>query len=146
MSAAHGPHDEYVATKAWDSAVMRRLMRYASPHRRLFLTSFLVLAGLFALQLFAPWILKSAVDGPVRSAQEARLFAGEDVDAGPYLAALGWWAGGYLLVICLAAVFRYWETSQLTRTGQAVWVRVVRRPRRRTVSLGARASTAKQTI
>ncbi len=120
MKDAHDPEEELVATKAWDSAVMRRLTRYALPHGRLFLASFAVLIGVFAAQLLAPWIIRAAIDGPVRAAEEARTLAGDAVDAAPHLRQLGWWTLAYLAVVVLAALFRYGETLWLTRTGQAV--------------------------
>ncbi len=114
------PPDEIVATKAWDTAVVRRLLVFARPHRRKFVACFAVLVGLFLLQLSPPWILRSAIDGPVSAAQEARVAAGSAFDAAPYVRALAGWAAAYFAIVCVAAVFRYLETSQLTRTGQAV--------------------------
>ncbi len=115
--------DGVIATKAWDSAVLGRLWRFARPHRGKFGTSFAILLALFALELASPWMLKNAVDGPVSAAQEARERAGPEgggFDPAPYLQALGLWALGYLAVVLVAGVFRYLEESQLTRTGQAV--------------------------
>jgi ABC-type multidrug transport system fused ATPase/permease subunit len=110
-----------IATKAWDSAVLSRLWRFARPHRAKFALSFTILAGLFFLELAAPWLLKHAIDGPIAAAQAARDATGEAAfDASPYVRTLFYLGGGYLLVILLAAVFRYLEENQLTRTGQAV--------------------------
>lgn len=118
----HERPDEVVATKAWDSAVLRRLVRYARPHSRLFVLCFLVLLGVFALQLLSPWILTSALSGPVSAAREAQLAADGSVrpDVAPYMRELGLWSAAYLAVALLAALFRFWETSLLTRTGQEV--------------------------
>ena len=114
------PEDD-VATKVWDWEVLRRLSVFARPHVRKFLTSFGVLLGLFALQLLSPWLLRGAIDGPVRAADEARASVGEAAfDPHPYLVSLGLWACAYLASILTAAVARYFEISQLTRTGQAV--------------------------
>ena len=120
MSTGVDPHDEVVATKAWDTAVLRRLWQHARPHRRSFAVSLGVLVVLFFLQLLSPWILRGAIDGPVTAASEARLAAGDRFDADPYLWSLGGWALAYLLAVCGTAFFRYLEVSQLTRTGQAV--------------------------
>lgn len=113
---------EEVATKAWDSAVLSRLWRFARPHRRQFALSFLILAGLFALELVSPWMLKHAIDGPIAEALAARtrLVEGEELVLAPYLRTLFVLAAGYLVVVLLAALFRFLEESQLTRTGQAV--------------------------
>jgi len=110
-----------VATKAWDSAVLARLWRFARPHRGKFFTSFAILAGLFFLELASPWMLKHAIDGPVTAAQQARAhLEGGELDATPYVRALIGWGLGYLLVVLAAAVLRFLEENQLTRTGQAV--------------------------
>ena len=121
MSEPLDPEDhDVVATKAWDSAVMRRLMRYARPHRRLFLASFGILVGVFAAQLAAPWIIRAAIDGPILAAEQARKLQGDAFEAAPYLRQLVLWALAYLGVVLVAAFFRYGEISQLTKTGQAV--------------------------
>jgi len=119
VSAAFDDED-VIATKAWDSAVMRRLMRYARPHKRLFVASFGILVGVFVAQLLGPWIIKSAIDGPIRAAGEARKLSGDAAEARPFLWQLAWWTAAYLGVTVVAAFFRYGEISQLTRTGQAV--------------------------
>jgi len=113
--------DDVIATKAWDSAVLGRLWQYARPHKRQFRLSCTVLVILFGFQLLSPWILRSAIDGPVAAAQRARVAAGAgEFDPAPFLGQLGWWAGGYLLAILATAFFRYFEVAQLTRTGQSV--------------------------
>ena len=112
---------EEIASKAWDSAMLARLWRFARVHRGKFATSFAILAGLFTLELGAPWMLKHAIDGPMRTAVAARAAAAEGAfDPAPYLRALADWGGGYLAVVLLAAVFRTLEGRQLARTGQAV--------------------------
>ncbi len=112
-------HDELVATKAWDSAVMRRLTRYARPHAGLFVKSFLILLALFGTQLYGPWLIRGAVDGPIASAQAA-LQVDPGADVSPWVQTLGWWALGYLLVVAVSSGLRYFEVAWLTRTGQAV--------------------------
>jgi ATP-binding cassette subfamily B multidrug efflux pump len=118
------PDDVRAETKAWDSAVLRRLWRFAHPHRRRFAAGALILATLFALELAAPWMLKSAIDGPVQAAREARAAAagtdGSTPDTSRQLSALFLWGLAYLAVVGLAAFFRFLESRQLTRTGQAV--------------------------
>ena len=120
MTAHIDHHDEIIATKAWDSAVVRRLWGFGRPHRMLFVKSFLVLIGVFAMQMASPWMLKGAIDGPVQAALDAHVAGDASFDPSPYLGQLGWWAAGYVLVIALGAFFRYWEIAQLTATGQAV--------------------------
>ena len=116
--------EEIVATKAWDSAVLKRLSAYARPHAKKFVLSFAILLGLFATQLLAPRILKEAIDGPVSGGmreRETQLALGvEDFDTSPFLRELWFLALAYVIVIGVGAGFRYLELAQLTRAGQAV--------------------------
>jgi ATP-binding cassette subfamily B protein len=110
-----------VATKAWDSAVLARLWRFARPHRRDFVLSFAILGALFALELAGPWMLKHAIDGPVRDAALARAaLEGGAFDPAPFLRELALWGAAYLGIVLAATGFRFLEQTQLARTGQAV--------------------------
>ena len=111
--------DELVASKAWDSAILRRLAREARAHRGLFLKSFLVLATLFALDLAGPYVWRHALDGPVRAAVEARAID-PGVDTDPQVMSFLRWIGLYLFIVLCAVWMRYLEVSTLNRTGQAV--------------------------
>jgi ATP-binding cassette, subfamily B, multidrug efflux pump len=110
--------DEIVAVKGWDTSLVRRLMREARPHKRLFVGAFGVLAALFLLELAGPWILRSAIDGPVREALAAR--DGAAPASSSYTASLAWWAAAYLACSLVTMAFRYLEVAYLTRTGQVV--------------------------
>ena len=110
-------HDENVAGKAWDGAVVRRLAGWARPHWRLFAASFGVLVGLFVLDLLGPWMWRHIIDGPVAGALAARKSGG---DAAPAVAAFWWWIGGYAALVAVQVALRYFEVAQLNRTGQAV--------------------------
>ena len=114
MSELH--EEEIVATKSWDVSLFRRLLEFAKPHRGLFVKCFLVLLSLFGLELVGAWIWKEAIDGPVRSA--AGLPA--DANRAPYVQSLLGWLAAYLGVVGGMLILRYFETSTLTRTGQAV--------------------------
>jgi len=126
---------EVVATKAWDSALFRRLVSYARPHLRLFLLSFAIILSLFALELAGPYIVRRAIDGPVTealgaTADEAGTPGAEeavavdvapgDTDLAPHMRRLGLLALLYLGVVAAGGVFRFLETATLGRTGQAV--------------------------
>ena len=114
-------HDEdLVATKVWDTAIVRRLLIFARPHKREFYASFFVLVLVFAFQLLSPWLLRGAIDGPVAAARDASLTMGDAFDSTPYLTTLGWWATAYFFAVLCAAFCRYLEVSQLARTGQSV--------------------------
>jgi ATP-binding cassette subfamily B protein len=117
------PFDEYVVSKAWDSSLMRRLLRFVKPHAGLFVGSFVVLGVLFVLDLLGPWMWKQALDGPVTAAIEARNradAAGTTADVSAYMHQFWWWVGAYLATVLVAVWFRYLEVAQLNRTGQVV--------------------------
>jgi ATP-binding cassette subfamily B protein len=111
--------DDLVSSKAWDSSILRRLSQYARPHAGLFLTSFCVLAVLFALELAGPWAWRHALDGPVRAAYDAR---GQDpgADVAPFVRDFWRWVAIYVGLVVLSIVFRYFEVAQLNKTGQVV--------------------------
>ena len=114
--------EEFVAGKAWDAQLIRRLLLEARPHWRLFAGTFGVLAVLFALELAGPWLIGATIDGPVAAAAEARAAAPDPghFDARPFLARLWPWAGAYLVVAALTMLFRHLEVAHLARTGQSV--------------------------
>ena len=108
--------EELVATRAWDGRLFRRLLRYAGPHKRLFLQSFGILVALFALDLLGPWIWEATLDGPVQESMEAA----EGTDRGPFVEQLLVLVGAYLGVLVVQMGLRYFEVATLNRTGQAV--------------------------
>lgn len=112
--------EEFVAGKAWDSSLAARLAREARPHWKLFAGTFAVLTALFALELAGPWILRSAIDGPVSSAIAARAAdPGAEVSQEHTRALLGW-ALAFALCTVATTIFRYLEVAHLGRTGQTV--------------------------
>jgi ATP-binding cassette subfamily B protein len=123
VSRKHDAYEEMVASKSWDSAIFRRLLRYARPHTKLFVASFSILLALHGLELIGPWIVRAVVDGPVRGALDAREVAagtGVEPDVTTHVHDLYMLVGGYLAVVALATWLRYLEVAQLGRTGQAV--------------------------
>ena len=115
--------EEFVAGKAWDGNLVRRLMREARPHARMFVGTFAILAALFVLELAGPWLLRGAIDGPVEAALGARAeaeAAGAVFDPAPFLRGLWIWAGLYVLAAAFTMGLRYLETAHLNRTGQSV--------------------------
>ena len=107
--------DGVVATKAWDHSLFRRLLYYVGPHKRLLFGSFLVLVGLFILELIGPWIWRQAIDGPIRDS-----YAEGVVDTAPLVQSFLFWVAMFVVLMLLKLVFRYLETAQLARTGQAI--------------------------
>jgi ABC-type multidrug transport system fused ATPase/permease subunit len=117
--ASDDPFDDTVATKAWDSSLAKRLLRFARPHWGLFAGSFVVLGALFALDVLGPWMWRRALDGPVAAASAARA-ADPAADVSAFVHALWLWIGGYVAVVLLSVFFRYLEIAQLNKTGQVV--------------------------
>jgi ATP-binding cassette subfamily B protein len=113
------PFDDTVATKAWDTSLAKRLLRFARPHWGLFAGSFVVLGLLFALDVLGPWMWRQALDGPVAAASAARE-ADPGADVSAQLRSLWTWIGAYLAVVLGSIFFRYLEVAQLNKTGQVV--------------------------
>ena len=107
---------EEVAGKAWDGRLFRRLLRYAGPHRWLFIKSFMVLASLFALDLIGPWIWQASLDGPVQDA----LSSPEGTDTAPFIHELLMLVAVYVGILLLQTWLRYFEVATLILTGQSV--------------------------
>lgn len=113
------PHEEFAAGKSWDPHLMRRLVTFARPHAHLFAWSFVVLAGVFALDVLGPWMWRHVLDGPVKSAVDARA-ADPGADTSHLMRAFWLWIGGYLALVLGSIVLRYFEIAQLNHTGQVV--------------------------
>lgn len=111
--------DDLVASRAWDSSILRRLATFTRPHARHFVASFLVLAALFALDLLGPWVWRHALDGPVMQAHDARALD-PNVDVSSFVASFWRWVALYLAIIAGSIVLRYLEVAQLNKTGQVV--------------------------
>lgn len=108
--------EEEVAGKAWDGRLFRRLLRYAGPHRWLFIKSFMVLASLFALDLIGPWIWQASLDGPVQDA----LSSPEGTDTAPFIHELLMLVAVYVGILLVQTWLRYFEVATLILTGQSV--------------------------
>lgn len=106
--------DELVATKAWDSRLLWRLIGWARPHRRRFAVSLVVLMALFAVQLLGPYLWRLALDGPVRGVSTG------EVERGAALEHLLWICSAFLGLVALQGWLSYLEVAQLARTGQGV--------------------------
>lgn len=113
------PHDDVVAGKSWDNQLLMRLARYARPHAHLFAWSFVVLAGVFALDVLGPWMWRHVLDGPVQAAMDARALD-PDADTSGHMRTFWLWIGGYLALVLGSIALRYFEIAQLNHTGQVV--------------------------
>ena len=113
------PHDDFVAGKSWDNHLMLRLLQYARPHAHLFAWSFVVLAGVFALDVLGPWMWRHVLDGPVQAAMNARALD-PDADTSMHMSTFWKWIGAYLALVLGSIALRYFEIAQLNHTGQVV--------------------------
>ena len=105
MSPVQAAHEEEALGKAYDSRLMRRLLRYLRPYRDRVALAVLVLLAGAALQLVGPWITKLVLDHAI-PARDHRLLA---VLAGAYTASL-----------LLAFALEYVQTLLTTSIGQRV--------------------------
>lgn len=65
--------DEDDARRAFERGLLRRLLGFCVPHRRLLLVALVLFPLVAATQLAQPWVLKLAIDGPVLHGQAERL-------------------------------------------------------------------------
>lgn len=105
MSDLRTAHEEEAIGKAYDSRLMRRLLRYLRPYRGRVALAVLVLLAGAALQLVGPWITKLALDQAI-PARDPRL-----------LTAL---AAAYATSLLLAFALGYVQTLITTSIGQRV--------------------------
>lgn len=88
-----------------DGAMLRRLWGYVRPHRALVGSSLAVLFTVSAVQLVQPYLVKWAIDGPIREGR---------------LRDLGGVAGLYFVVLLAEFGLRFAQLYLLERTGQNV--------------------------
>lgn len=73
MSAAHDPAEPSVTGRAYDRRLLSRLLPLIRPHRRWLALALLLLAGLAAVQVLQPWLIKLAIDRHIAIKQPAGL-------------------------------------------------------------------------
>jgi ATP-binding cassette subfamily B protein len=112
--------EEEVLGKAYDSRLMRRLLRYMRPYRALVALSLIFLLAQSLLQVLGPLLTKTAVDrylDPARAANHSTSLFDPLLPADP-------WAGLtrigilYLLVLCGTFVTEFVQTYIMQYTGQ----------------------------
>ncbi|CAN5233300.1 ABC transporter ATP-binding protein [soil metagenome] len=92
MSAPAGIHAEEALGRAYDSRLMRRLLRYLQPYRWHVVLAVFLLFAMSALELIGPWLTKIALD---------RAIPEGDPDL------LAWLAAAYIASLLLAFLFAY---------------------------------------
>ncbi|MBL9076812.1 MAG: ABC transporter ATP-binding protein [Planctomycetes bacterium] len=96
---------------------LRRLWPFVRPYRRGFAACLGILLVSFALEMLGPWLLRHAIDGPMRAA---------GVDQGERLRELAWHGAGFLGVTLGGALLGYVYGLVTAWNGQRV-IRDVRR-------------------
>ncbi len=73
MSRATGLHDDDILGKAYDGALLRRLLRYLKPYRRAVIFGVLLLLTSTFLTLSIPYLIKEAIDSGIARGDSGRL-------------------------------------------------------------------------
>jgi ATP-binding cassette subfamily B protein len=97
--------NEDVLGKAYDSRLVRRLAAYVRPYRGLVLLSLLLLFAGSVAQLAQPYLIKLAIDGPIREGRMDRLVVP---------------AGLFVLTLVADFLLGFFQIYVLERTGQNV--------------------------
>ncbi len=112
-----GAADDDLLDQPVDLTFLPRLWPFVRPYWRGFAWSLLLLLLSFVLEMLGPWLLRHAIDGPMRQTS---------LPTAERLRQLWWFAGGFLGVTAIGAGFGY-RYGQLTAwNGQRV-IRDVRR-------------------
>jgi ATP-binding cassette subfamily B protein len=111
--------EEEVLGKAYDSRLMRRLLRYMKPYKTVVAVSLVLLLVDSLLQIIGPLITKLAVDRYLVPTKHVETFPFLD----NWLSHNAWTglsqlAGGYLAVVLLGFVFDFGQTYLMQWTGQ----------------------------
>lgn len=97
--------DEEKLGKAYDSRLLRRLLRYVGPYRARVVLAITLLLGGAAVELAGPWLTKIAIDRAI-----------PDRDA----AFLGWLAIAFGASLLLGFAMQYAQTILTTKLGQQI--------------------------
>lgn len=111
------PYADDLTEGRFQLSFLRRLWPFVQPYRRGFALCLVLLAISFALELIGPWLVRLAIDGPMRD---------ELAPTGERVTTLLWLGGGFLLVTVCGAALGYVYGTQTAWNGQRV-VRDVRR-------------------
>lgn len=125
---SEGFHEEEVLGKAYDSRLMKRLLRYLRPYRGAVVLAVALIISYSILQVAVPLFFKVAVDrylGGADAVPEAPLLAGKlatvmrQLPADPLLG-LNWLAVVLLVVLAGAFLIQYAQVFLMQMTGQRV--------------------------
>jgi len=114
MADPDRPLDEELLGKAFDRALMRRLIGLIGPHRFLFLTTALVIVGVSAIGLVGPQLIRITIDGPLQA------FADGQIDAPEASRRIAWIAAGFFGLLLLQFGGEVFRTVLTNLTGQRI--------------------------
>ena len=103
--------DDDLLDRPVDLGFLPRLWPFVRPYRRAFGCGLLLLLLSFAVELAAPWLLRHAIDGPMRAVGEP---------AAARVRALWWYAGGFFAVTVAGALLGYLYGQITAWNGQRV--------------------------
>jgi len=120
--AAAAPQDvlreEEVLGKAYDARLMGRLWRWVAPYRAQVVTTLLLTAPMFVLELAPAWIVKTGLDRVLEQGTGGGGL-GRLLDPPGAIDALAWLAGLYLVAMALGALLQFWNGVLMSMTGQS---------------------------
>jgi ATP-binding cassette subfamily B protein len=105
INAGLAAPDDQPGTGRLDYRLFRRFVGYVRPHWRRLAVALTLLALLSVVQVVQPWLVKEAIDGPIR---------------GGDLLALRIWVIAYLATLIAEAILRYAQIVALEGAGQRV--------------------------
>ena len=111
------PYEDELPEARFQASFFRDLWPFVRPYRRGFAACLLLLAVSMALELTGPWLMRLAIDGPMRDV---------DADEGSRLTSLYWYGAGMLGVTAAGALLGYLSGLLTAWNGQRV-IRDVRR-------------------
>lgn len=106
--------DDKILGKAFDRAIIRRLVGYVRPHRHLFLFTVITVIATSALSLVGPYLVRLAIDGPLHDVTSGSLTPERG------LALLGAIVGVFLAFVVLELVGELIGTVLTNLTGQRI--------------------------
>ena len=111
------PYDDDLPVARFQLSFLKELWPFVRPYKRGFFACLLILFLSFGLELLGPWLMKLAIDGPMRDT------TGEQ---GERLSMLWWYGGGFVAVTLGGALLGYVYGLLAAWNGQRV-IRDVRR-------------------
>jgi ATP-binding cassette subfamily B protein len=92
------PYDDDLPEARFQAAFLAGLWPFVRPYRRGFAACLAILFASFGLELAGPWLMRLAIDGPMRDVT---------AEQGARLTSLYWYAGGFVLATLGGALLGY---------------------------------------